>query len=468
MARSKATRQATGAPDGQLGPCAPAAKPRTDPTHINAMLRAIAEIGADPLGGISRLGYTPAEREAHALVGGWLREQGLAVWQDDAGNTLGERPGRAAGAPAIGTGSHLDSVPHGGRYDGIVGVVGAVELVRLLAEGAIETIHPVRVVLFAAEEGARFGEPCIGSKIVTGALGGRDFESMHDADGVSLAQAMERVGLDPARAARARWNPLEWAAFIELHVEQARVLEAEGRPVGLVDVVSGSTRVRLVLRGRADHSGGTPMDLRADALAAGAEITLAAEAIARDPRHRGIRATVGRLDVYPNSITTIPGRVTLTLDVRDVDSDRQRATTAEILQRAHHICDRRGVGLEAALLADTSPVVLPMWIRDIMGAVCQELGLHARVMTSGAGHDAQIVNRIVPAGMLFVPSKDGLSHVPEEWTSANEIARGVEALYHTILRLDAFLGSFEADVEPERAAGADGAADGADGGGTGA
>lgn len=410
--------------------------------RINAMLREIAEIGSDPTGGgVSRLGYTPAEREAHSLVGGWLRDLGLPVWQDEAGNTLAEQPGRTAGAPAIGTGSHLDSVPHGGRYDGIVGVVGAVELVRLLAETGVTTDHPIRVVLFAAEEGARFGEPCIGSKIVTGALAGRDFESMRDAQGTSLAQAMERVGLDPTRAARARWNPTEWAAFIELHVEQARVLETEGRPVGLVDVVSGSTRLLFVLRGRADHSGGTPMEMRADALAAGAEITLAAEAIAKDARHRGTRATVGRLDVYPNSITTIPGRVTLTLDVRDVDSDRQRATTSEILQRAHYICERRGVGLEVEMLADTSPVVLPMWIRDIAGAVCRDLGVNARVMSSGAGHDAQIVNRVMPAGMLFVPSKDGLSHVPEEWTSASEIATGVEVLYHAMLRLDAFLGS---------------------------
>jgi allantoate deiminase len=194
------------------------------------------------------------------------------------------------------------------------------------------------------------------------------------------------------------------------------------------------------------------MDLRADALAAAAEALLAAEAMARDPRHRGTRATVGRLDVYPNSITTIPGLVSFTLDVRDVDSDRQRETAADIMQRAHHICERRGVKLDVEVLADTSPVVLPMWVRDITGGVCRERGVNARVMSSGAGHDAQIINRIVPTGMLFVPSKDGVSHVPEEWTSASDIARGVEVLYHSLLRLDAFLARLQADSADSDAA----------------
>lgn len=429
-------------PDG-VPPVPPPGAAQADASRIAEMLRAIGEIDAAPAGGVSRLGYTRGERDAHALVGGWLQELGLRVWQDDAGNTIAERSGTAPARPAIGTGSHLDSVPHGGRYDGIVGVVGAVEFVRLLVERGAEMTHPLRVVLFAAEEGARFGEPCIGSKIVSGALAGRNFEAMRDAGGVSLAQAMEAVGIDPTRAARARWDPADWAAFIELHVEQARVLETEGLAIGLVDVVSGSTRLQMTVSGRADHSGGTPMHLRADALVAAAEVALTAEAVARDPRHRGTRATVGRFDVHPNSITTIPGRVTFTLDVRDVDSDRQRATTTEIVQRARDICERRRVEMDVEVLADTSPVVLPMWVRDITSAACRDLGVNARVMTSGAGHDAQIINRLAPAGMLFVPSKDGLSHVPEEWTSASEIARGVEVLYHSLLRLDSFLAALQ-------------------------
>jgi len=413
---------------------------RADPTRIGARLGEIARIGADGEGeGISRLSFSAAEREAHDLVAGWLRELGLTVTVDGIGNTLAERPGTDRAAPAIGVGSHLDSVPHGGRFDGIVGVVGAVELVELLVAGDARLRHPLRVVVFAGEEGARFGEPCVGSKAVTGQLADRDLGRMRDAQGVSLADALRALGFDPRAVGQGRWRPADWAAFLELHIEQARMLEASDTPIGLVDTVSGSTRLWLELQGRADHSGGTPMSMRADALAAAAEVVLAAESTAREPRNRGARLTVGRLDVHPNSITTIPGRVRLTLDVRDVDSDRQRRLAVEMVRRARVLCERRGVTVDAELIADTSPSVLPMWIRELTSQVCHELGIRYRVMTSGAGHDSQVVNAIVPAGMVFVPSKDGLSHVPEEWTSANDVARGVDVLHLAVQRLDELL-----------------------------
>jgi allantoate deiminase len=282
------------------------------------------------------------------------------------------------------------------------------------------------------------------SKAIAGYWDSRDLTRVRDTEGVSLSEALERLGFDPGRIAETRWRPGEVAAFLELHIEQARVLESEGRQIGLVDVVSGSTRLRVEVRGRADHSGGTPMSLRADALMAAAEIALTVESLATDPRHRGTRATVGRLDVSPNSITTIPGRVTMVVDVRDVDSDRQRLAASELAQRAHWICERRGVGLNIEVIADTSPAVLSMWLRELSGKVCRELGLNYRVMSSGAGHDAAILSRLVPAAMIFVPSRDGLSHVPEEWTSAADVARGVDVLFRTILKLDRFLAEQEA------------------------
>ncbi|MHB8620568.1 MAG: allantoate amidohydrolase [Chloroflexota bacterium] len=430
-------------PDPPGSPAEAASAVCVEPSRIAESIRLIGEIGKDPVEGVSRVAFTRDEREAHALVAGWLRDFGLSVHQDAIGNTIGEWPGTEPGAPAIGIGSHLDSVPHGGRFDGIVGVVAGVEVIRWLIQANVTTRHPIRVVAFVAEEGARFGEPLIGSKAAAGLLTMPDLDRLRDVDGTTAAQALRALGLDPERIGECRWDPRQWAAFLELHIEQARVLEAEERQIGLVDAVSGSTRVRLVLAGRADHSGGTPMDLRADALNAAAEISLKAEAIARDARHRGTRATVGHLDVYPNSITTIPGRARLTLDVRDIDSDRQRQTTLDILDQAGQICSRRGISIEAELLADTSPAVLPMWLRDVMGAACRDLALTPRVMPSGAGHDAQIVNHVAPAGMIFVPSRDGLSHVPEEWTSVSDIARGIEVLFHSVLRLDAFLASIQ-------------------------
>jgi allantoate deiminase len=423
---------------------------RPDAARIGAMLADIAKIGADQDGGgISRISFTKAERDAHDLVGGWLRDLGLTVTVDGIGNTIAERPGTDANAPAIGVGSHLDSVPHGGRFDGIVGVVGAVELARLLKQDEVVTRHPVRVVIFAGEEGARFGEPCVGSKAVAGHLADRDLSNMRDANGVSLADALRSIGFDPRAVPASRWRPADWAAFLELHIEQARMLEMTGAQIGLVDTVSGSTRLRFELRGRADHTGGTPMDIRSDALAAASDAVLAAESLAKEPRNRGARLTVGRLEVHPNSITTIPGRVRMAMDIRDVDSDRQRRLAVEIVRRARALADKRNVSVETELIADTSPAVLPMWIRELTSRVCEDLGIRYRVMTSGAGHDSQVVNAIVPAGMVFVPSKDGLSHVPEEWTSASDVARGVEVLYHTVQRVDDLLSSLESRAAPK-------------------
>ena len=452
MARSTASPSTKTDVPATPAPATPSAS-RADATRIGGMLAEIARIGIDPDGGVSRISFTPAERSAHDLVGGWLRDLGLTVRVDGIGNTIAERPGTDPAAPAIGVGSHLDSVPHGGRYDGIVGVVGAVELVRLMRDDAVETRHPLRVVIFAGEEGARFGEPCVGSKAAAGALVDRDLTKMLDANGVSLADALRAIEFDPRAVASARWRPEEWAAFLELHIEQARMLETTGMSIGLVDTVSGSTRLRFEFFGRADHTGGTPMDIRADALAAASEVVITAEAFAKDPRNRGARLTVGRLEVYPNSITTIPGRVRMAMDIRDVDSDRQRRLAIEIVRRARAIVDRRGVEVQTELIADTSPAVLPMWIRELTSKVCADLGFRYRVMTSGAGHDSQVINAIVPAGMVFVPSKDGLSHVPEEWTSASDVAKGVEVLYHTVTRIDALLSSLDGHEAPSATGG---------------
>lgn len=411
---------------------------RAERSRIASMLDALAAL-SEGGEGVTRLAYTKLEREAHELVAGWLRDLGMITRTDAAGNTIAERAGTRPGLGAIGTGSHLDSVPSGGRFDGAAGVVAAVEAARLLAEHDVAHAHPLRIVVFAGEEGARFGQACLGSKAAAGLLDEPELTARVDADGVSLAEALGSVGLDPARVGEARWSREEWAAFLELHIEQGRVLESEGIPIGVVDLVSGSTRLLVDVTGRPSHTGGTPMELRADALTAAAEVVLLAERIATDPRHRGTRATVGRLTVHPGNITTIPGRVSFSVDVRDVDSDRQRETAAEIARRARASCDRRGVGLAVQVIGDSSPVVLPIWLRQLTGEVCADRGIPYRVLSSGASHDTQMVNHVVPSGMIFVPSKDGLSHVPGEWTSAADLARGTDVLVRSILAADRLL-----------------------------
>lgn len=408
-----------------------------DPARLTSMIETLANINDAPdADGITRLAYTPSEREAHALVGDWFRELGLTVRTDAVGNTIAERRGKSD-RPGIATGSHLDSVPNGGRFDGIAGVAAAVETARIFVENDLQHEHPLRFVAFAAEEGARFGQGCIGSKAVGGMWTPENLRSMRDANGVSIAEAMKSVGLDADDVESAKWSREEWAGFIELHIEQGQVLESNNVSIGAVDLISGSTRFELLVNGVASHTGSTPMHLRSDALTAAAEIVLLAEEIAKDSRHRGTRCTVGKLEVQPGSLTTIPGQVKLAVDVRDVDSGRQRDTANEIVRRSRLVCARRSVGLSVRLLSDASPVVLPAWIREVTIDACKEISASYRVMYSGASHDTQMVNNTIPAGMIFVPSRDGLSHVPAEWTDASDIALGVEILVRSLLALDA-------------------------------
>lgn len=414
---------------------------KADQHRISEMLDAVAAISETPWeSGVTRIAFTELEREAHALFTSWMTDLGLTVRTDAVGNTIAEKPG-STGGRAIATGSHLDSVPRGGRFDGIVGSIGAAHAAELLVRSGAEHDHPIRFVVFVCEEGARFGQACVGSKAVGGMWTYEELEAKKDAQGVSIAEAMRSVGASPERVEEAAWDPAEWAAWLELHVEQGQRLEDQGLPLGIVDLISGSTRFQLRLNGVASHTGSTPMDLRHDALAAASEIVLAGERIANDTRHRGTRCTVGKMEIHPGSMTTIPGEVVMWIDVRDVDSGRQRTTADDIVREARSICDARGVSLEATLLSDASPVVLPAWLREVTAGAARDLGVEYRVMYSGASHDSQMVNNRVPAGMIFVPSRAGLSHVPEEWTSAAEIAVGVDVLTASLLRLDAHLTS---------------------------
>jgi len=249
---------------------------------------------------------------------------------------------------------------------------------------------------------------------------------------------MRTINIDPQGISDAVWDENDWAGFIELHIEQGSVLTDAGLPVGVVDLISGSTRIRIDIAGRASHTGGTPMHLRADALAASAQIVLAAEELAKDSRHHGTRITVGKLDVHPGSITTIPGHRQLHIDVRDVENDRQRFSTSELIAAAYEIAAHRGIGISVEVLADASPAVLPVTIRNAITASAASLGLGYRVMPSGASHDTQMINHAYPGGMIFVPSRNhGVSHSPDELTDFEDLAVGIELLTATLVHLDA-------------------------------
>jgi hydantoinase/carbamoylase family amidase len=397
---------------------------------------ALSEPGSGP--GVTRLGYSALERKAHTEYAAYMESLGLTVSMDAAGNTIAELPGTDPTQPALGTGSHLDSVPNGGAFDGVAGVVAAMDVARAITTSAQPFRHNLRFVAFAAEEGARFGQACTGSRVIAGLTAAEDLPGLLDKDGVSVADAMEAIGIDPHRIAEAAWNPEEWAGFIELHIEQGSVLTDAGLPVGVVDLISGSTRIKIDITGRASHTGGTPMHLRADALAAAAQIVLAAEELAKDSRHHGTRITVGKLDVHPGSITTIPGHCQLHIDVRDTDAERQRLSTTELIARAYAIAGARETGIAVQVLADASPVVLPMTIRTAITAAAAHLGINYRVLPSGASHDTQMINQVCPGGMIFVPSQNhGISHSPDEHTEYEDLAVGIELLTASLRQLDA-------------------------------
>lgn len=396
----------------------------------------MTETPADP--GVTRLAYTSLERAAHAEFARFMQGLGLTVSTDAAGNTIAEKTGSEAGLAAIGTGSHLDSVPVGGRYDGTAGVVVAMATAEALVRSDVEHRHPLRFIAFACEEGARFGQACIGSRIIAGLTRSDDLDHLIDADGVSVAEAMRAVGIDPAKIEDARWVPEDWAGFIEVHIEQGSVLAVDGTPIGVVDVISGSTRLELTLTGTAAHTGGTPMHLRRDALCAAAEIVLYVEQLASDDEHNGTRITVGKLDVSPGSITTIPGRCTLSIDIRDVDDIRQRTTTETVLEQAAHIAEKRGINCESRQLADASPERLAPAVQAVINQSCEDKGIRHRVMPSGASHDTQMVSHVCPAGLIFVPSRnEGVSHAPDEFTELEDLVCGSEVLATALLRLDA-------------------------------
>lgn len=416
---------------------------RVDPQALARLIEEFAAI-TEAGDGVTRLCYTRLERLAHDRFADHMRQLGLHVWTDEAGNTYAERPGQAA-APlgALGTGSHLDSVLEAGRFDGIAGVVAAMETARIMVENDADHARPIRFVAFAAEEGARFGQACTGSRIAAGLTDSASLSGFRDAHGTTLSEAMKEVGLAPEQVDDARWNPQDWAAFVELHIEQGNVLESIDCPIGVVDAISGSTRLRLILTGRASHTGGTPMNRRADALAAAAECVLLAERLAKDPRHHGTRITVGRLDIAPGSITTIPGTAEMSVDIRDIDNDRQRDTAREFVASARNLCRNRGIRMEVDELADASPVILPAWVARTVADTCFALGIKHHTMPSGASHDSQMINHIVPTGMVFVPSRDGLSHTPAEWTDPAELAVGTQVLLASLLRLDSLLAPAE-------------------------
>lgn len=369
----------------------------------------------------------------------WVKEQmeaaGLAVHADPIGNLIGELAGDDLGSRWIVIGSHTDTVAGGGRFDGMVGVLGAIEVARLLQQTGRPLRHRLRVVDFLGEEPNRFGLSCVGSRAVVGQLSPQHL-SRQDEAGQSLSAALATAGSQPEEVSRAQWPAGQLHVFLELHIEQGTGLERAGLPLGEVTAIAGIHRAVITIRGRPDHAGTTAMADRRDALTAAAEVVLLVERLAQEagPGEAGV-GTVGQLKVSPGATNVIPGQVTAWAEFRSAEAgwltDRQRRLEQGVLE----LTRRRDLQGEIDWLT-AAPTPCAEGVRQVIREVIRELGHSTLELPSGAGHDAVHLAHLGPMGMIFVPSKDGRSHCPEEWTEPGEVALGVTALLAAVLRLD--------------------------------
>lgn len=395
-------------------------------------LMELGEVGKKPSGGVTRLSFTAEERRAKDLVASYMREAGLFVYEDTAGNLIGRKEGANPDAPVVLVGSHLDSVYNGGCFDGPLGVLAGVEVVQTMNEHGVVTHHPIEVVAFTDEEGARFRFGMIGSRAMAGTLPPEALEC-RDAEGISLAEAMKQAGLDPDRLPQAARKPGTVKAYVELHIEQGRVLEEAGLPVGIVTGIAGLIWVKFIIEGKAEHAGATPMSLRRDPMAAAAQIIAIIEEEAR--RTGTTVGTVGQLHVYPGGINVIPERVEFVLDLRDLKAEVRDQVWNAIAARAETIAKERNVRLTTERLQEMAPVLCSDEVKRAAEAACQKLGYPPFWLPSGAAHDGVQLAPLCPIGMIFVRSQDGVSHSPAEWSTKEDCAAGAEVLYHTVWQL---------------------------------
>ena len=400
------------------------------PDRLRSRLESLATIGRDPAGGISRFPYSAAHAEAVRLVAAWMAEAGLQAACDGFGNLIGMRPG-AADWPAILLGSHLDSVPQGGMFDGALGVLAGVEVAQALRDAGRSLQHGLAVVGFADEEGHAFGLGRLGSRCVVGDITREQYDTLRGRDGRTLAESIAAFSPGLPRAAL----PAQSGAYLELHVEQGPVLAQTGRRVASVGAITGIARTAVVIEGEANHAGTTPIASRRDALVGAAEIVLMVRGLveAEGPPAVG---TVGALTVLPGAPNIVPGRAEFTVELRTPDRDRLGRLRKQVDVQIGRIAQRRGLVHHVNPWDHWDPVPMDAGVQEAIRSAIAGAGFEPYTMPSGAGHDAMILAPFVPAGMIFVPSVGGISHSPREWTEWRDAALGAEVLLRVVLLLD--------------------------------
>lgn len=392
-------------------------------------LEAMWQVGATDNGGVHRLALTDEDRAARDLLCTWFDEAGLETRIDDFGNMIGKRAGTQDLPPVI-IGSHLDTVPKGGRYDGALGVLSGLEVVRALNDENIQTTHPIEVVNWTGEEGSRFRPPLFGSRAALGKLDADIAFNTRDADGVRFVDELARIGYNGEATNR----PKDGHAYLELHIEQGPILEDANLPVGLVQGIIGQTWFDVTVEGRAGHAGANPMHLRADALVAASHMVLEIQRLAKASEQYGV-ATVGQLSVEPGAMNVVPSRVKFTVDVRCAAMSDMEMIGAGIKSAARQVEEREGVSvsIEGTDYSESRPFD-PSVMATIREAIAAE-NMPLREAWSGAGHDAGPAASVWASGMIFVRSKDGLSHAEAEYSSPEDIAVATNVLLRTTVAL---------------------------------
>jgi N-carbamoyl-L-amino-acid hydrolase len=416
-----------------LGRVALATQPklRVNGMRLNEHLKALSEFGKNPQGGVSRVAYSEADRQGREYVIGLMRAAKLDVSVDAAGNIIGRRPAanNDDSLRPILFGSHIDSVPEGGNYDGDVGSLAAIEVAQTLFENHVMTRHPLEVVIFQNEEGG-----LIGSRAMDGELGEKELDLV-SRSGKTIREGIKFIGGDPTKLSTVKRSKGSIAAYLELHIEQGGTLEAEKIDIGIVEGIVGINWWDVTIEGFANHAGTTAMNNRRDALLAGAKFIEAVNHVVTSVPGRQV-GTVGRIQALPGAPNVIPGKVVLSLELRDLDARKIGMLYQKIRAEADQIAQSDKVTFDFKQINVNIPAPTDTRIRAIIDSSAKELGLSTKVLPSGAGHDAQDMARLAPVGMIFIPSVGGISHSPKEFSTPKDIENGANVLLGAVLKVD--------------------------------
>lgn len=405
-----------------------------DSERLSRELETLASFSDSQAPAVTRIVFSEQDRRAREYVKSLCREAGLAIREDAVGNTFARWNGERADEAAVATGSHIDAIPNAGRYDGTVGVLGGLEAIRALKQSGFSLKRPMELVIFTSEEPTRFGIGCLGSRLLSGNRDASVDDKLKDKDGQTLREARNAAGFS-GDLQKVHLQRDFYSSFVELHIEQGPILEQEQLDIGVVTAIAAPASMRITVEGQGGHAGGVLMPDRRDALCAAAEIILAVESAAKSTGSRDTVGTTGVCDVFPSAVNSIPSRVRLEVDLRDIDDQRRETVFRLIRQQCDEIAGLRSVSVQIEVVNADAPTECAPKVVDAIEGACRTNQLGFRRMVSRAYHDSLFMSRITPTGMIFIPCRSGISHRPDEYALPEAISNGTRVLAHVLAEL---------------------------------